>query len=205
MDDREYIEAIRKSRKEAVSFFSSERKPERERWVVNEFLENFGISFNANDVVSSNDEPPDVIYREARFEIKEILDSGKRRHTEYKESLRRVEEATSVADLLDECTPHDIHYSEMCRHVVDRLSKEKKYAPAVRRSLDLLFYVNLEEVRGYISDNLPSGQEIERFGWRSVAFISGPLNVVFHACSDAPEFLQAAQGKVVRKISASSI
>ncbi len=203
MEDREYIESIRRAREEAVSFFSSERKPERERWVVNEFLVNLGIDVGPDEAVSSDDEPPDVIYKDAKFEVKEILDPGKRRHAEYKASLRRAENATSAADLLEEYRPRDILYSEMCALVVERLGSEKKYAPAVRRSLDLLFYVNLEGVHGYVANELPTPNEIEKFGWRSVGFIAGPLSVVLHACGDAPEFLRAVEGRVVRKVRAS--
>ena len=167
---------------------------------MNAFLENLGISINANDVISSDDEPPDVIYKKAKFEVKEILDPGKRRHAEYKESLLLAKKAKSAEDLLEEYTPRDVRYSEMCQQVVDRLNSEQKYAPAVRRTLDLLFYINLEDVRGYVSDTLPFAKEIGRFGWRSVSFLAGPLSVVLHACNDAPEFMQAVQGQVQRKL-----
>lgn len=202
MSDQDYLEAIRRARKEAVSFFSNKSKPERERWVVTEFLSNLGISITDAEVCSSPVEPPDVTYNDARFEIKEILDPGRRRHTEYKDALRRAEVATSAEDLLEEYAPRDIRYSEVCKLVVDRLCSEQKYAPAVRHGLDLLFYVNLNDVHGYVSDELPPVDDIASFGWRSVSFVAGPLSVVLQACDIAPAFLRGAQGQAIRRVRA---
>lgn len=201
MKDQEFVQATRKALREAVSFFSNERKRERELWVVNEFLGNLGI-LAGNDIFSSDNEPPDVQYMGANFEVKEILDPGKQRHAEYKESLRRAEQAESAADLFEEYQPRDILYSEICGLVVERLDNERKYAPAVKRKLDVLFYVNLEDVHGYVSDTLPSSIQIARFGWRSVSFLAGPMSSVLHACADSPRFLQSIEGKVIRKGSA---
>ena len=67
---------------ESVRFFGAQRKPEREVWVADHFLENLNIAYSTEEVVSSDDDPPDVIFRDARFEIKEIMDPGRRRHAE---------------------------------------------------------------------------------------------------------------------------
>ena len=198
-DEEDYIASVIKAREESVSFFSSKRKPERERWVVTEFLANLGIEPSEGEVVSAADEPPDVEYRDARFEVKEIMDEGKRRHAEYKDSLRRAKEAHKASDLLEGYTPRDITYTEICHRVEKEISNLPLYAPATKRQLDLLFYVNLEDVHGYVASELPSAAEFAKRGWRSISFLAGPMSVVLYAAADAPSLLKGLDGKVTRK------
>lgn len=147
MNDEEFIAATIEAREESVSFFSAARKPERERWVVEEFLGNLGVEAPAGSIASPSDEPPDVVF----FEIKEIMAAGKRRHAEYKESLRRAKEAKCIDELFETYTPKDITHIELCELVKETLPKTRQYAPAAQRELDLLFYINPDEVHGYVS------------------------------------------------------
>src|SRR5688500_12605280 len=118
MTDEEFIAATRDARKEAVRFFSAEAKPERERWVAVEFLTNLGMKFEAGEVLSSQTDPPDIVFRDAAFEIKEIMDVGKKRHDEYKEALRRAEQARTVGELFEAYTPKDVLFSDATALVV---------------------------------------------------------------------------------------
>lgn len=199
MKDEEFIASVIKAREESVSFFSNAGKQERERWVVNEFLTNLGLRCSESDVVSSIDEPPDVTYRDGRFEVKEVMDVGKRRHAEYKESLRRAKEAKVVDDLLEEYPPRNITYTEVFDLVGKHLATIRPYAPATKGNLDLLFYINLEDVHGYISSEIPSTADCQRQGWRSISFVAGPMGVVLCATASAPSFLRAHVGKVMRQ------
>ncbi|WP_177342868.1 DUF1780 domain-containing protein [Pseudomonas sp. EGD-AK9] len=199
MNDEEFIAATIEAREESVSFFSAARKPERERWVVEEFLGNLGIEVPAGSVFSPSEEPPDVVFLDARFEVKEIMDPDKRRHAEYKESLRRAKEAKTVEELFETYTPRDITYTELCKLVQETIPKIRPYAPATQRELDLLFYVNLDEIHGYVSNEITESSLFQEYGWRSISFISGPLAVVLFACERAPSFLLSNLGKVVRR------
>lgn len=199
MTDEEFIASVIKAREESVSYFSSARKQERERWVVHEFLINLGLLPSESDVVSSIDEPPDVLYADARFEVKEILDPGKLRHAKYKVALGRAKEARVAADLLEEYTPRDITYAEVCEVVGTRLMSMRPYAPVPKSNLDLLFYVNLEDVVGYVSTELPAAAAYQRHGWRSVSFVAGPMGVVLYAAAAAPSFLRSREGTVTRR------
>lgn len=199
MNDDEFIASVIKNREESVSFFSSARKQERERWVVNKFLNTLGLQPSEAEVSSSVDEPPDMLYQDAKFEVKEIMDPGKRRHAEYKESLRKAREAKAAADLLESYAPRDITYTELCQRVEKHISTLKQYAPATKSSLDLLFYVNLEDVHGYVSSELAAAADFEKYGWRSVSFLAGPLAVVLYSSSSAPSFLRQNEGSVVRQ------
>jgi len=94
--------------KESVDFFSPKSKDERELWVGTSFIENLGIPFDEGEFFVSPHDPPDVIFREVRFEIKEILDPGRKRHSEYKHKLNKSYKATKPDDFLEEYTPIDL-------------------------------------------------------------------------------------------------
>lgn len=199
-DEKAYIASVIRAREESVSFFSSQRKPERERWVVSEFLSNLGIQASEAEVISPKEEPPDVQYGDARFEIKEIMDEGKRRHAEYKESLRLAKEAKTASELLELYAPRDIAYTELSRKVQREILLLRPYAPATKRKLDLLFYVNLEDVLGYVASDLPEVAQFGQFGWRSISFLAGPISAVLYAAPDAPSLLKSLEGKATRKV-----
>lgn len=83
MDDEDVIEAERRTRREHARFFSNSAKPERERWVVREFLANLSISVSEDGLTSpSQNDDVDVIFRDAKFQVKEILDDPCLRATE---------------------------------------------------------------------------------------------------------------------------
>ena len=167
MPDDEYLEQIRKARAESVRYFSSKNKPERERWVVVEFLTNLGVSFVESEVQSVVDEPPDVRFRSAAFEVKGILDPDRRRHEEFKAALARAKAATSPKDLLEPATPRDVTYTEVCDQIENEVARfATKYLVEMRAKLDLLFYVNLADVYGYVATPLPSPSTWEQYGFR---------------------------------------
>lgn len=103
--DRKIIEEHKQRLRESLKFFSNEMKPERERWVCRELLENLGIEVLDSELVSSKEDPPDVLFRSARFEVKELIDEDRPRMAEYKESLARAETATDAGELLEHYEP----------------------------------------------------------------------------------------------------
>lgn len=113
MEDDEFIEERVAALEESIAYFGSENKPERERWVVQAFLENMNIQYAEGDVVSPDEDPPDVIALGGYFEVKEILDSGRKRHKEYKDELERVKQVTYPQDLLTSFRPQDLSITEI--------------------------------------------------------------------------------------------
>ena len=197
MDDREFIEESIRALEESVRSFAPENKAEGELWVAKAFLENLRIPFEAEELKSSNDEPPDVLFRDARFEIKEIMDPGRKRHLEYRRALERARRATSVRELFDTFRPTDTSIQavyELCLAQVALL--EKKYAPAVRASLDLLFYINLQRVVGLKEAPYPDVESMASAGWRSVSFVKGQRSCCFFAADGAPRFIAGAVGRI---------
>lgn len=201
MTDEEYLEAQRKARAESVEFFRSENKPELELWVAREYLTNLGLSFTENELASSPQDPPDVLFRGANFEIKEILSEGRRRHQEYKEGLQKALEATAISDLVENFTPRDVTLSGVCALIFKEAKAlaDEKYPPAVRKNLDLLFYVNLNDVFGLVETPFPDLTGLASLGYRSVAFVMGYRGSTLVATGDAPTFVTAAVGRIVHR------
>lgn len=198
--DAEFIKDTIEAIKEARHFFANECKPDREKWVVSQFLFQLDIKFAKEDVRESQDEPADVDYRNARFQVKEIYDEGRRRGDEYKESLRKAETATSTSDFLEPYSPQKI----TCDDVVSLAAKQasmwqQKYGAFECSSTDLLFYFNYKDT--HVSGDMLTdvgAHSSEMAAWRSVSVFAGDCAFVLHASEKAPDFLKTAKGKVYR-------
>lgn len=195
MNDDELIEQNSHDLKVSIEFFSSKNKPERERWVCKSFLETLGVQFEEAELSTPPSDPPDVLFRDGKFEIKEILDAGRHRHQEYKMLLERSLQATDAQELLEEYTPQEMTYLQLVERVVsEAASLDFHYAPAVRKELDLLFYVNLKELFFIEDGQMPAANAFARFGWRSVSAFENSAAFVFFAAPDAPSFLHPFVG-----------
>lgn len=197
VDDREFLEQRIKDLEASVAYFAPENKKTRELWVAQSFLENLGIPFSRDEIVTPDDDPPDVAFRDARFEVKEVLDPGRRQHQEYKQELARARELTNPRDLLEMFTPKTIAVEaihQLCRAYLESI--ERKYPLSVRASLDLLFYVNIKHVMSVIEKPFPDTSELAGFGWRSVSFVNGQRSCCLYASTLAPSFIHAACGKI---------
>ncbi len=202
MDDQSYLSGIRNGLKESVDFFASQDKFIRESWVAANFLTNLSISFAETDFVRGSD-PPDVVFRDAQFEVKEILDKDRRRHAEYKEALARANDATDPAELLEGYSPKDISIQEVFAlvHSVAADLATRRYPPKVRKELDLLCYVNLQDVMRLVETPFPDVTPLAVLGYRSVSFLEGHRSCVLCAGSSAPSFLHVQTGIIHRAVS----
>jgi Putative endonuclease, protein of unknown function (DUF1780) len=199
MNNDSYLNDIRNGIKESVDFFASQDKFIRERWVVDEFLINLSMPFAEADLVRGSD-PPDVIFRDAQFEVKEILDEGRKRHAEFKQALVQANAATDPAELLEEYSPKDISIQEVYALIHSRAADYaiRKYSRDIREQIDLLFYINLEDVIGFIETPFPDVTPLALLGYRSVSFLEGHRSCVLCANPNAPSFLQVLPGIIHR-------
>lgn len=187
--------------KRAVAYFSSSNKPARERWVVTKFLRNLGFEDAESEVKSPTQDPPDVEAYGCRFEVKEILDIERRRHGEFKSELARAEQSEHVVNLTKQVTPIDLtvlKIHDLCLAQVENY--ENHYPVALRRTLDLLFYVNLEGVFSLRRGRYPSQVRFQAKEWRSISFVVDKASSCIVASSDAPPFLQQVAGRFVRHV-----
>jgi hypothetical protein len=196
MTDEEFIDDRRRGLTESIEYFSAKNKAERERWVCLELVQNLGIAFDEAEIVSPEKDPPDVVFQDARFEIKEILDPGRKRHAEYKAALQKAFTITDPQDLLELYTPKDITPIQIGERVLADLNDLKHHYPrAVCGETDLLFYVNLQEHHLKIG-LMPAASDFGSFGWRSISAVLGWGALVFFAAPSAPAFLFANVGAV---------
>lgn len=196
--DAAVIADVIRAREAAVEFFSVANRSEREIWVAREFLENLGVAFEAKELLAVADDPPDVLFREARFEIKEVLDQGRRRHAEFKESLDRAREAKVVEDLFESTEARDITWTDAVNLIRARMPElVEKYDKSTRSSLDILFYVNLENVYGFIPAELPSNQSWSGYGFRSILMVMGKWSGILSVSDRSPSFLLGEGARMV--------
>jgi hypothetical protein len=199
--EEQYIKGLEVHANESVHFFSNDMKPERERIVCADFLRALGIAFSPEDLISvaQGDSPPDVIFGEARFEVREALDEGRRRHAETRARLECLKGAKGIEDtLLPNRTKKPLSYTKVYAVVTEALIE--KYERYKRRGielsgLDALVYVNLLD--SFLTPNFsrPAYAALLAQGWRSVSFFLFHYTHVIYATEEAPEFLKRFSGQ----------
>jgi len=201
MNDTEFIKDRIEALEESVKYYSARNKAEREIWVAESFIKNLNIDYEQAEFNSPEQDPPDVVFRDLAFEVKEILDPGRRRHDEYKQELENARKAKNAQELLSMFTPIDKTIQEIYQLCLEATRALIKYPPAMRASTDLLFYVNLEHVMELFETPYPDTTELESCGWRSVSFVMGHRSHVFTTKLDAPGILVKAAHPVHHRCS----
>lgn len=201
MDGSEFIAESIAALEESVRYFSPKNKASREWWVVETLLVNMNISHKSDDIINSEQDPPDVLAFGGRFEIKEILDPHRRRHEEYKEALRRAKVAATSRELLTEFPPVDCSLQDIIRLCAEKVESLKtKYSSKVMQDMDLLFYVNLHHVFEVNETANPDLSAFASCGWRSITFIKGQIACCLFATENSPGWLQGRVGHVYHKV-----
>jgi hypothetical protein len=202
--DEEYLAKLREDAAEAKTFFSNAKKLERERMVVRAFLRCIGEQFADDEVRVGTDEPVDVAFRDARFQIMEIL-GGRQRGRELQEREQRYEKAERLSNLLESFAASEpFSLSEGAQFAAEALAgKASRYGVTNCAKLDALVYVNLKDRHlypkpGQLTIDPVSATEFDRQGWRSVSILSLPYGVGLAARPDSPEFLRYRLGCVLK-------
>jgi hypothetical protein len=173
--------------REDERFFSNAAKPERELWVAREFLTSLKVSYSDAELSTTpQDSDADVLFRDARFQIKEIPEPELRRSEQLRSYRLRAESATCVEDLVEPAVAHDIILSNAYLLILECASSTR-YAPAVKANLDLLCYVT--RTRSGLGSEKEKRQ-LEDAGWRSISCLYGSHALVLSAAANAPSFLK---------------
>jgi len=197
--ERMFLERLRKHAAETIRYLSSQLKPERERAVCRAFLRCIGISFVESEIVAPSTEPADVSFREARFQVRELMREGRRRGDEWKLRQVRWNRAKSVADVTEPwVSPTPMQFSELIDTVIKSLEQKSiKYGQAQCLDIDALVYVNLTATRFLDLSTTPGKlSDLEAQGWRSVSILFPPYGLVVHTRDGAPSFLWLQTGKM---------
>ncbi|WPC04388.1 DUF1780 domain-containing protein [Pseudomonas sp. MBLB4123] len=201
MDDSDYLRLLTHQAEQANAFLSNARKWERERWVCQRLLQALNIDHRLEEFSAAEQEPPDVLFREASFEVFFVLDEGRRLNDEWRAELERRRSAFSLKQLVRrEAKPRRIPAAELQARLAPTLRK-KAHNYSERGldlgELDLLAYVNLKRAVPDFNSHFPPPTEYLRQGWRSLSLVGPTFARVLFAHPDAPDFLRGNLGRSV--------
>jgi hypothetical protein len=219
--EQKYIDDLVSHSEETLVLLSNKEKTKRERMVVAAFLRCLGVTFSSNDIESPQDDPPDIIYKEACFEVRELLDEGRRRGDEYKDRHETLIKSTSIEDtLLPYDSPTPISYRKIFQLITAALSKKAlrygkqgcsdlitaalskkalRYGKQGCSDLDALVCVNLQNRFLDPTTGITNFDSLMAQGWRSVSFVTPPYSHVIFAKDTAPDFLKSNTGEAKRE------
>jgi len=195
--EREYIDNLIRHTRGSIQFFSNQSKPERERTVCAALLRCLGIKFMPKEIRPNNGDPPDIIFKSARFEVTELYDKRRKRNSEYRERLKELERATSISEtLVPVYQPTSISYEELSHEIVEALgSKLEKYGKDLCSTLDALIYVGLPNRFLDIGSEIPGYGQLRHQGWRSMSFVMPPFAHIAFCGENGPQFLLSLCGQ----------
>lgn len=201
MDDSDYLRLLTHQAEQANAFLSNARKWERERWVCQRLLQALNVHHRLEDFSAAGQEPPDVLFREANFEVFFVLDEGRRLNDEWRAELERRRSAFSLSQLVRrEIKPRRIPLGELQQRLAPTLRK-KAHNYTERGldlgELDLVAFVSLKRAVADFNSHFPPPTEYLRQGWRSLSMVGPTFARVLFAHPDAPDFLRANLGRTL--------
>lgn len=201
--DNGFLAKLREYADRARRLFSNPQKPERERMIVRAFLRCVGEVFEDGEIIASSEEPIDVRFRNADFQIMEIV-GNKRRGLEWRQRQDRYRDARRVADVLEPYSPSEpMSFDDVAQLVADSLSeKAARYGTATCASLDALVYIDLHNRHLWPLEPAGHGRAaavLQTQGWRSVSMLFVPYGVVLLAAPTASVVISARAGGILNE------
>jgi hypothetical protein len=198
--EQEVLKKLRRDAKEAEALFSNSGQELQERTVVAGLLRALGVDFHEHEIAKCDQEPIDVSFRNARFQVTEILDQRRRRNLEIKERSARVKAAERLQDLVDEgvVSSRPMAPNELIALVFECSKKKARRYAGECGNIDLLIYVNMRQRHLYPSAPFSEAAAIRSIGWRSISVVTEPFAVVLWAADDAPVFLVKYSGQAIQ-------
>lgn len=194
--DHDFLHKIRNHATQTRTFLSNKMRPERERSVCRAFLRTLGVSFDDSELIAPAVEPADVAFRDARFQVRDLL-RGRRRGDEWRKKEQQYTDSDRLQDLLEPYSPPaPVEFESLVPEVASELSAKARKYGAGCRDIDALVYLDLEGAFLKADSAIPNTHALECQGWRSVSLLFSPYGVVLLATPDAPAFLRRAAGKV---------
>jgi len=189
--EQEYLDELREKTRQDKDFLRT--KGPKEQKIVETFLKICGIQYQKNEIKISKTEPPDIIFKEAKFEVTEVglLDTNRKRDDEYKQMLEQLKNANKIKDLIEPYKSLPAIDKSQLKERIMQGAVNKQYDIQTKQSLDLLVYINSKLFLGYdpSSDNTTLFDE-EFNNWRSVSFVMGWHAGIIYCNNTAPKFLR---------------
>ena len=201
MDDSDYLRLLTIQAEQANAFLSNARKWERERWVCQRLLQGLNIPYHNEDFLQASQEPPDVLFGDARFEVFFVLDEGRRLNDEWREELQRRRSAYSLSQLVRrEARPKRIPATKLLQRLGPTLHKKAKNyqeRDIDLGQLDIIAFSSLKREVLDLNSHFPPPTEYLRQGWRSLSLVGPTFARVLFAQPDAPDFLRNNLGRSI--------
>ena len=201
MDDSDYLRLLTVAAEQANAFLSNARKWERERWVCQRLLQGLNIGYHTQDFTQPDHEPPDVLFRDARFEVFFVLDEGRRLSDEWRDELQRRRNAYSLSQLVRrEARPKRIPASKLLQRLSPTLHKKAtnyRERDIDLGQLDIIAFSSLKREVLDLNSHFPPPTEYLRMGWRSLSLVGPTFARVLFAQPDAPDFLRSNLGRSI--------
>ncbi|ARQ73393.1 MULTISPECIES: DUF1780 domain-containing protein [Pseudomonas] len=201
MDDSDYLRLLTIQAEQANAFLSNARKWERERWVCQRLLQGLNIPYHSEDFLQAGQEPPDVLFGDARFEVFFVLDEGRRLNDEWRAELQRRRSAYSLSQLVRrEARPKRIPASKLLQRLGPTLHKKAtnyKERDIDLSQLDIIAFSSLKREVLDLNSHFPPPTEYLRQGWRSLSLVGPTFARVLFAQPDAPDFLRNNLGRSI--------
>ena len=198
--ETDILTLLRGEAEDASSLFSNKGQALQERTAVAGFLRILSVNFRDDEIIKQGPEPIDVWFRDARFQVTEVLDVGRPRNLEIKNRSDRILDAKRLKDLVEPGTISSapMHPDELVSLASKRTQgKSRKYG-GDGSGIDLLIYVNLQGRHLFPLGPFTGGDEAAFKGWRSVSVIMERFAVVLATAANAPAFLVQHQGKATQ-------
>ena len=194
---RAYIAELRKHATSTRTFFSNPMKQQRERAVCRAFLRAMGMRFAEGEIVAPCQEPIDVGFRDAKFQIRDELLSRRRGDAWRQREVRWGNVRTMSALLEPAMWPKPMRRVELVELVAKALkAKSEKYGLVGCAQTDALIYADVTDKRFLLPRSTTRNlATLEGKGWRSVSVLFPPFGLVLLARINAPEFLRLLVGK----------
>lgn len=201
MDDSDYLRLLSSQAEQANAFLSNARKWERERWVCERLLQGLNITYRDDEFTPAGQEPPDVLFRDASFEVFFVLDEGRRLNDEWREELQRRRSAFSLSQLVRrEARPKRIRAPELLQRLAPTLRKKAhnyRERGLDLGELDIIAFASLKRETLDLNSHFPPPTEFLRQGWRSLSLVGPTFARVLFAHPDAPDFLRNNLGRSI--------
>ncbi|WXL25083.1 DUF1780 domain-containing protein [Ectopseudomonas mendocina] len=201
MNEADYLSLLTAQAEQANDFLSNARKWERERWVCMHLLQALNVTYNLDEFSRASKEPPDVVFREANFEVFFVLDEGRRLNDEWRSELERRRKAYSLSQLVRrEQKPRRIGARQLQEKLAPTLLKKSRNYQERNLDvgkLDMVAYADLKYSVPDFNSHFPPPTEYLRQGWRSLSLVGPNYARVLFAHNSAPEFLRSNLGRTI--------
>lgn len=202
MDEKKLFDEYKNIAIQDHEYFSNKNKPQREKYCVELLLSYLCTEYNSIELeMPPQESKVDIEFRDASFQVKEIVDEHFRRGEMYRRNRKAYEEADSFKNIVWNLSVNNIpsmaKMYDLVLNLAKTTSEERKYSE-LKGQLDLLIYVTRSRASLFKESDI----DLEKFsdlGWRSVSCVNEKQAVIFYLSESAPKFMRGKEGIIFER------